>query len=219
MRLSLVGAIGATLVTLLSTTSASAETGQGVRGVDWSRVITDVDALTRRGMDVLDVPRCSPAGCITETNTTAARPERGVRFDGPTTSNDWLGFKPTVSLVARDWGSSFRVAGDRLAVVDALRLTTSTRMVLARVRMTDARVAPFAQIGLGQWRTDPYLLPLTPRYEEIAAQAAVGVEVRVRRSWTVGLEQTGTVLHRQHGDSNLPSAHMWSATFASRVDF
>lgn len=215
MRLSLAGAVVATL--FATTTAMAAPTAGG--GVDWARLLGDVDALTRRGAAVLDSPRCSPAGCQTDTNATAAAPERGVRFDVEDTASQWFGFKPRVSLVARDWGSSFRVAGDRLALIDALRLTTSTRMVLTRVRMTDARVAPFLQVGLGQWRTDPYLLPLTPRYEEIAAQAAVGVEIRIRGTWMVGLEQTVTVLHRERGDSNLPSAHMWSSTFASRVSF
>jgi len=209
----------AALATVFATSTAMADTGATPGGVDWSRVVADVDALTRRGAAVLDSPRCSPAGCITDTNTTGARPERGMRFDVQNTTNDWFGFKPTVSLVARDWGSSFRVAGDRLALVDVLRLTSSTRMVLTRVRLNDARVAPFVQVGLGQWRTDPLILPLTPRYEEVAAQVAAGVEVRVRGSWVLGLEQTGTILQRERGDKDLPSAHMWSTTLASRFDF
>lgn len=217
MRLTLAGA---TLATMFAASTATAAPAAGARGgVDWARVLGDADALARRGAGILDSPRCSPAGCQTETNATAARPERGVQFDAEDTASHWFGFNPTFSLVARDWGSSFRVAGDRLALIDALRLTSSTRMVLTRVRMTNARVAPFLQVGLGQWRTDPYLLPLTPRYEEIAAQAATGVEIRIVGTWIVGLEQTVTVLHRERGDSNLPSAHMWSSRFASRVEF
>jgi hypothetical protein len=168
---------------------------------------------------VLDRPRCTPAGCQTDTNATAAAPERGQRANVQDTANDWLGVRPTVSLVARDWGSSFRVAGDRLALVDALRLTSSTRMVLSRVRMSDARISPFAQVGLGQWRTDPYLLPLTPSYTEIAAQAAAGVEMRLKGTWQVALETATTVLYRERGGSDMPAPHMWSTTIASRVDF
>lgn len=217
MRLTLAGAVFAITC---ATSPAMADANSSARGgVDWSRVLHDFDAVSRRGASVLDSPRCSPAGCQTDTNATAAAPERSMRFDVQDTANQWFGFKPRVSLVARDWSSSFRVTGDRLALVDALRLTTSTRMVLTRVRMTDARVAPFAQIGLGQWRTDPFILPLTPRYEEIAAQAAAGVEVRVVGTWIVGLEQTVTVLHRERGDNSLPSAHMWSSTVASRIEF
>ena len=217
MRLTLAGAV---IASMFASSTAMADANSSARGgVDWTRVLQDFDVVSRRGASVLDSPRCSPAGCQTDTNATAAAPERVVRFDVQDTANNWFGFKPRVSLVARDWSSSFRVTGDRLALVDAMRLTTSTRMVLARVRMTDARVAPFLQLGLGQWRTDPYILPLTPRYEEIAAQAAAGVEVRVIGTWMVGLEQTVTVLHRERGDNSLPSAHMWSSTFASRVDF
>jgi hypothetical protein len=123
--------------------------------------------------------------------------------------------------VARDWNEAYKVAGDgdRLALVDALRLTTSTRMVLTRVRLNDSRISPFAQVGLGHWRTDPYLLPLTARYTEIAAQAAGGVEVRLIGTWQIALETTMTMLYRENHDPNMPAAQNWSSTFASRVDF
>lgn len=215
MRLHLATAV---LATTFATSAASADSTP--KGIDWTRVLLEVNEVARRGADVLDSPRCSPAGCLTDTNATAARPERAMKpREVQDTTREWVGFRPTVSLVARDWGSSFRVTGDRLALVDAVRLTSSTRMVLARARMTDARIAPFVQVGLGQWRTDPYILPLTPRYEEIAGQASAGVEVRLKGTWLVALDSTMTVLQRDKGDSNLPSAHMWSTSFASRVDF
>jgi opacity protein-like surface antigen len=215
MRLQLTLA-GAVLATFFATSAAKADP---TPGTDWGRVLSDLDAVSRKGADVLDRPRCTPAGCQTDTNATAAAPERGQRANVQDTANDWLGVRPTVSLVARDWGSSFRVAGDRLALVDALRLTSSTRMVLSRVRMSDARISPFAQVGLGQWRTDPYLLPLTPSYTEIAAQAAAGVEMRLKGTWQVALETATTVLYRERGGSDMPAPHMWSTTIASRVDF
>ena len=218
MRLSLTFA--ATLASLLVTSAAFANVTDGAKGVDWSRVVSDLDRVARHGADVLDSPRCSPAGCETTTNATAAAPERGFKPNVQDTSNDLLALRPMMGLVARDWSSSFRVAGDRLALIDAMRLTTSTRMVLARVRMSDARIAPFAQVGLGQWRTDPNVLPFTPRYEEIAAQAATGVEIRIMGSWQVALETSTTMLYReQHNDRDRPAVHMWSTTFASRVDF
>jgi hypothetical protein len=217
MRLMLSFAAAA-LATMFATSAAMADATP--KGVDWSRVVSDLDRVSRQGADVLDSPRCSPAGCETSTNATAAAPERGFKLNVQNTANDLLAFRPVMSLVARDWNSSFRVAGDRLALIDAMRLTTSTRMVLTRVRMSDARIAPFAQVGLGQWRTDPFVLPLTPRYEEIAAQAAGGVELRLMGTWQVALETTTTVLYReQQNNRDLPSAHMWSTTFASRVDF
>ena len=211
----------AALATMLASSAARADGADAMpKNLDWSRIVSDLDRVTRQGADVLDSPRCSPSGCETSTNATAAAPERGFKLNVQNTTNDILAFRPMMSLVARDWNSSFRVAGDRLALVDVLRLTTSTRMVLARVRMSDARIAPFAQMGLGQWRTDPFVLPLTPRYEEIAAQAAGGVEIRVMGSWQVALETTTTVLYREQQNSrDLPAAHMWSTLIASRVDF
>lgn len=205
-----------TAVALASTLTASAAMAEPN---EWSRLVSDLDAVSRKGADVLDSPRCTPAGCQTDTNATAAAPERGVKLNVQDTTNDLVTFRPSVSLVARDWGSSFRVAGDRLALVDAMRLTTSTRMALARVRMTDARVSPFVQVGLGQWRTDPYLLPLTPSYLELAAQSAAGIELRLMGSWQVALESTMTSIYRERGDKTVPNPHMWSTTFASRVDF
>jgi len=202
------------LATTFASSAAMADTNE------WGRVLSDLDAVSRKGADVLDSPRCTPAGCQTDTNATAAAPERGVKPNVQDTTNDHLvTFRPSVSLVARDWGSSFRVAGERLALVDALRLTSSTRMVLTRFRMTDSRISPFAQVGIGQWRTDPYLLPLTPSYMELAAQAAGGVELRLMGSWQIALESTMTSIYRERSDRSMPSPHMWSTTFASRVDF
>lgn len=213
---------GAALVaSMLASSVAMADNDP--KGIEWTRVLAELDTVARQGADVLDQPRCSSAGCITETNATAARPERPERTEKPSVQNpddQWLAFAPKLSLVARDWGTSFRVAGDRLALVDAMRLTRSTRMVLTRIRMSDSRISPFAQVGLGQWRTDPYLLPLTPRYEEIAAQAAAGVEVRIARAWRLALESTVTMLYReQRQEGDYPATHMWSTSFASRVDF
>lgn len=209
---------GVMLATMLATTPAKADPQP--KGVDWMRLLVDLDVVAHKGADALDSPRCSAAGCITETNATAARPEREAVATVQDTRNDWLALAPKMSLVARDWRSSFKVAGDRLALVDALRLTTSTRMVLTRVRVSDARISPFAQVGLGQWRTDPYLLPLTPRYTELAAQAAAGVEVRIHGTWQVAFESTMTMLYREQREAgDYPATRMWSTSVASRVDF
>ena len=206
------------LATMFATRAAMADATP--KGVDWSRLLSDLDRVARQGADVLDSPRCSPSGCETSTNATAAAPERGFKLNVQDTANDLLAFRPAMSLVARDWNSSFRVAGDRLALIDVVRLTTSTRMVLTRVRMSDARIAPFAQVGLGQWRADPVVLWRTPDYEEIAAQAAGGVELRLIGTWQVALETATTVLYREQQNSrDLPSARMWSTMLASSVAF
>ena len=202
------------LATTFASSAAVAETNE------WGRVLSDLDAVSRKGASVLDSPRCTPAGCQTDTNATADAPLRGIKPNVQDTTNDHLvTFRPSVSLVARDWGSSFRVSGERLALVDALRLTSSTRMVLTRFRVTDSRISPFVQVGLGQWRTDPALLPLTPSYMEIAAQAAGGIEFRLMGSWQVALESTMTSIYRERSDASMPSPHVWSTAFASRVEF
>jgi len=185
------------------------------------RLLLDIDVLARRGADALESPRCTPAGCF---HAAQAAPLTLVGQQGdPNTQNAgnaWFGVAPRVSLVARDWGSAYRVAGDRLAVVDAVRLSSSTRMVLSRVRLSDRRFTPFAQLGLGQWRIDTNVVPLNRNYTEVAAQVGGGFEVRLSSSWQLAAETTMTVLHRegiQAGDAPVPQ--MWSTMFASRLAF
>jgi len=209
----------ALLATLVVISVAGTAKADQAPSVDWARVVTELDTVARKGADVLDSPRCGIAGCQTDTNATASAPERISAAHVDNSGRAWFSVAPRFSLVARDWSSAYKVAGDRLALVDALRLTSSTRMVLSRVRASDSRIAPFAQVGLGQWRTDPYLLPLTARYTEIAAQAAGGVEIRLIGSWQVALETTMTMLYRETHDESMPSTRFWSSTFASRVDF
>jgi hypothetical protein len=215
MRFSLI--IAATLLaTTLVAPSAKADPSPST---DWARVVSDLDTLARKGADVLDSPRCSPAGCLTDTNATAAQPERVAASHVQVARSGWVSFAPTLSLVARDWSSAYRVAGERLALVEGLRLTSSTRMVLGRVRLNDSRISPYAQVGLGQWRTDPYLLPLSQRYTEIAAQTAGGIELRLMGTWQMALESTMTVLYRESSSRSDPAPHMWSTTIVSRVEF
>jgi hypothetical protein len=190
-----------------------------VPSVDWMRLLTDLDSFARGGANVIDSPRCTTAGCQTDTNATAAAPERLADPHGAASRDAWFTVAPTFSLVARDWNSAQKLAGDRLAIVDAVRLTSSTRMVLTRVRASNARIAPFAQVGLGQWRTDPYLLPRTPRYTEFAAQAGTGIEARIGKTWQIVVETTMTMLCRDGHQAEMPSTHIWGTTLASSVEF
>jgi hypothetical protein len=218
-RSTIATALFATVVATLTVGTVSTANADSSTHVDWARVLSDLDTVARKGADVLDSPRCGSAGCQTDTNATAHAPERLVFTRLQSNAREWVGLDPKFSLVARDWNEAYKVAGERLALVDALRLTSSTRMVLGRVRANDSRISPFAQVGLGQWRTDPYLLPLTARYTEIAAQAASGVEIRLIGTWQMAFETTMTMLYRESRDESMPSAHNWSTTFASRVDF
>lgn len=208
------------MTALLATTVATtvATSAKADPAADWGRVLSDMDVVARKGADVLDSPRCVGPSCQLDANATAQR-EQTTSIQLQTTRNEWLGLAPKVSLVVRDWGSAYKVTGDRLALIDELRLTSSTRMLLSRVRLSDTRISPFVQVGLGQWRTDPYLLPLTARYTEIAGQATGGIEVRVVGTWQVAFETTMTGLYREQHGAGDPAASMWGTTFASRVVF
>lgn len=243
-------AIGVLAATLAATTFAAgdlrAETGSSVSatggggsggvgeaklGVDWGRLVVELDALARGH----DAPRV--------TGTSGTGEPRDVRESGPSSrmpstmqqelrtsqlvlqnsGNAWFGVAPRVALVARDWGSAFRLAGDRLSLVDAIRLSASTRMVMTRVRLATpehARVVPFVQLGAGQWRTDPNLLPLTPRDTEVAGQLGAGVEVRLASFWQLACESSATMLLRDgRGEGAIPQTKMWSTSVASRLTF
>lgn len=209
---------GAALATTgLFATGANADPARA-SSVDWLRVLVELDVVARKGADAFDTPRCTATGCYAPRTTVPS--ERHPDPNPQNAGNAWFGVAPTVSLVARDWGAAYRVAGDRLALVDALRLTSSTRMVLTRVRLNDRRIAPFAQLGVGQWRIDPYLVPSSSRQTEIAAQLGGGVEMRLWPAWQLAIETSSTVIYRddrQPVDAAVP--RMWSTMLASRIDF
>lgn len=197
---------------ILTATLAMAFSGtaraEGDVKIDWGRALVALDGYVRTGGE-------KPGQTVT---SRADKPN-----DDPFVMNGgnaWAGVTPRVALVARDWATQTRLAGDRLSLVDAMRLSSSTRMVITRVRFGDARVRPFMQLGLGQWRTDPNLLPLTPRSTEIAGQAGGGIELLLTRSWQLAAESSVTALYREQRDNDdIPQTRMWSATIASRIEF
>lgn len=220
MRLrALVATTAALLCTITASAPAKADPGDNV---DWSRILVELNVVAREGMDVFEAQRCAEVlsgnggGCFVVDNGRRERPV--LEPTAQTAGNAWFGVAPRVSLVARDWGSAFKVAGDRLALVDAMRLTSSTRMVMTRVRLSDRRFTPFLQLGLGQWRMDPNLLPLAPRNPEIAAQMGGGFELAILHNWQVAVETSATVIYRddvQPVDAATP--RMWSTMLASRL--
>ena len=100
---------------------------------------------------------------------------------------------PTLSLVARDWHGSLRIAGDRKLLVDDLRPTASSRLIVARIA-TDARLTTFAQVGAGEWRIDPVMFPNARAYSEVAGQISVGFELRLPSGLRVAGEGQYTAL-------------------------
>lgn len=197
------------------TCAAPARADESRAALDWMTKLVQLDQFVRTGSErpvlVLPSPRAS---------------DRPVGTSEPyeqNPGNAWFGVAPRVSFVARDWATSLRLAGDRLSLVDAMRLSQSTRMIVTRVRFGDlqvARVTPFAQVGLGQWRTDTNIMPLTPRSTEIAGQAGGGIEIQVSRTWQLAVESSMTALYReQREDTSIPQTRFWSAMFASRLEF
>lgn len=202
--------LAAAFAVLASTSTARADESRGA--IDWERVLVQLDSFARTGAE-------RPAPVVQKV-------ERPVHTSEPYAQNPgnaWMGVAPRVAFVARDWATAYRLAGDRLSLVDALRLSQSTRMVVTRVRFGDLRfdrITPFAQIGLGQWRTDTNLMPLTPRSTEIAGQAGGGIEIQVSRAWQIAAESTITALYREEREANsIPQTRLWSCMLASRIEF
>lgn len=199
-----------------STIAAPARADESRVAIDWMEKLVQIDRFARTGSErppiVLPARASDRPVAIATTEPYEQNP-----------GNAWFGVAPRVSFVARDWGSSLRLAGDRLSLVDAMRLTQSTRMIVTRVRFGDlavSKVTPFAQVGLGQWRTDTNIMPLTPRSTEIAGQAGGGIEIQASRSWQLALESSVTALYReQREDTSIPQTRFWSAMFASRLEF
>lgn len=202
--------IAATIATLASTATARADEARG--SIDWGRALVQLDAFARTGAE-------RPALTIHRADRPATTGEPYEQNPG----NAWMGVAPRVAFVARDWATAYRLAGDRLSLVDAMRLSESTRMVVTRVRFGDLRfdrVIPFAQIGLGQWRTDTNLMPLTPRSTEVAGQLGGGIEIQVSRWWQMAAESTVTGLYRDEREAlGIPQVRLWSCMLASRIEF
>jgi hypothetical protein len=191
---------------VLSSSAASAQPGSNV---DWDSIIVGLDRYARTGSDKPASPK--PA-------QPAPKPVGAEDPSPQNLGNAWFGVAPRVTLVARDWASSTRLAGDRLSLVDAMRLSASTRMVVGRARLSATRFTPFVQIGIGQWRVDRNYLPLTPHSIEVASQLGSGFELRLTRGWQVAAETTVTTLIRYGQSNTLPQNMLWSVFLASRIE-
>jgi hypothetical protein len=218
MGRSLTLACAAAIAAMTLSTTAHADTA-GRATLDWDRLIVGLDRFARTG-DRAEKPNVSvPALHPTESATNERTQQLYVQNAG----NAWFGVAPRVSLVARDWGSAYKLAGDQLSLADSMRLSASTRMVMSRVRFGDfgsTLVTPFAQLGFGQWRTDTKVLPLTPSSMEVAAQVGGGVEIHVSRSWQIACETSATTFIRDaREEGNLPQTRLWSTMLASRLEW
>ncbi len=204
--------LAAVAIAAFSTTIANVAHADEPRGVDWQKVLVELDRMARGS----GAERPNPA------SARHAFRSAPLVSDDPSPQNmgsAWFGVAPRVTLVARDWASSTRLAGDRMSLVEQMRLSASTRMVVGRARLSGTRFTPFVQIGLGQWRVDRTYLPLTPNTIEIASQLGTGFEIRVTRAWQVAAESTMTTLIREGQNNSVPQTMLWSTFVASRVEF
>ena len=138
---------------------------------------------------------------------------------GPGVEGRDVGLSPQLSIVARDWGKSQRLLG-YLGPTDLLRLSRSSRMVVTRVRLGHGRIAPFAQLGVGQWRVDTSVLATLPSDVEVAAQVGAGFELRLAPGAVLALELDGTTLYREaHEPQMVACPRMWGGLVAGRAVF
>jgi hypothetical protein len=206
MGLKFAAAAIAGFASLLSVTPARAD----VPGAELLKAITDLDHLARRSTEA---PTPSPRLQLSQQGVTDDPSPQNM-------GNAWFGVAPSVTLVARDWASSTRLAGDRMGFVEEVRLASSTRMVVGRVRLSATRFTPFLQVGLGQWRVDRNYMPLLPHTIEVASQFGAGFELRLNRHWQVAAETTATTLLREDDHTSaVPQAMLWSTLVASRIEF
>jgi hypothetical protein len=170
--------------------------------VEWSKL----EKILREGPDAFLPRELAPA------------PDR-AQSAAPASEPKWFGLSPHISLIARDWGGAQLLLG-HLTLTDQLRLSRSSRMVVTRVRLADGRFAPFAHVGLGQWRVDTDLMPVLPRDVEVATQIGGGFELAFTRRATLAIEADHTILIREvHEPQMIATPYVWGAFLAARVVF
>lgn len=197
----------ATVATFTATPAKADQT------VDWTKILGELDYMVRTGST--ELPQ-------TKFESKRQTPQLTVGDPSPQNmGNAWFGVAPKVTLVARDWSSSTRLMGDKMGFIENLRLAQSTRMVVGRVRLdsANARVIPFVQMGVGQWRVDRRYVPTMPLSVEVAGQLGAGFELRVSRRVQIAAEMTATRLIRYDINNHQPQNVLWSALIASRVQF
>jgi hypothetical protein len=199
-------AVALALASSLTAARARADEGGLRLSVDWGKLA----GVIRDGGDAL-FPSESAAWKRAQQQPDA-RPTSGEQ-------QRWFGVSPHVSLVARDWGGAQLLVG-HLSLTDQVRLSRSSRMVISRVRLPGGRLAPFAQIGLGQWRIDTDLMPVLPHDVELAGQLGGGFELSLAPHTVLAIEADYTILYReQHEPQHVSGPHLWGTFLAARALF
>jgi hypothetical protein len=188
----------------LATREARADEGSMHLALDWEKVAQAIQSGSIKSTSQpREAPRAVVGGAIV-----------------PNDPQKWVALAPHVSLVARDWGNAHHLAGGPMALTDEIRLSRSSRMVFTRVRLGNGRFAPFAHMGLGQWRVDTDLMPVYVRHTELATQLGGGFDLRMLRDWAIALEVDYTVLVREQREhASFPTPYLWGSFVVSRMTF
>jgi hypothetical protein len=132
----------------------------------------------------------------------------------------WFGDTLHFSFVARDWREAYSITDGHPLVFDRVRLVRTSRMAVSRLSLTQGRIVPFAEVSVGQWRLDPDLMPTMPRDTELAAQLAVGFEVRIAPACAVAWNLERTSIYREtHDAQTLPVTNVTASFAALRAEF
>lgn len=203
MRLFVAGAI--TLAAILLCAAQPARADQSFRlGIQWEKL---AEVIRTGGQSLL------PEMGFGLNRGDDARPDNLAVDSGR------LLMTPRVSLLARDWSGTGVLVG-HLSPTDQVRLSRSSRMLIARVRVTGGPFAAFLQAGVGQWRIDTDLLPTFRPDVEIAGQPGAGFEVTLAPSVVIALETDYTILYReQHEPQMVCRPELWGALLAARGRF
>jgi hypothetical protein len=170
-----------------------------------------------------------PSGRRSETDHYQRPSTARSLFDAATGSGRW-------SLIARDWNASRPIMGPSTAI-DEVKTWRSRRMVLMRIKLTEGPLAPFAQIGLGEWRIDPDA-PSLPHVSLTAGQIGIGLGYALASTISIVVEADCTALESGPGDTassqtsdplDIPHSSqrerwvrpsvLWGSLFAARLRF
>ena len=99
-----------------------------------------------------------------------------------------------------------------------MRPSASNRLLLARVA-APTRLAPFAQVGAGEWRIDPVMFPAFPRYGAFCGQLGAGVELAVTKRLSVAGEAEYTFLYGASPWADVSTPRVLSAIVAAHATF
>lgn len=177
----------------ISSSSAHARSGHVAPAVTNPGIIGEAEQWVQA---VMAGPTAASDPTARTVSATAERAPAAEQPQAQAAETPMFDLAPSASLVARDWRGSMKLAGDRTMLVDDLRPTANTRMVVGRVATAEARLTTFAQVGAGEWRVDTAMFPNARSYSETAGQLGGGFELRLPAQLRVSGEAQYTVLSR-----------------------